>query len=71
MIDWNKARKALRNFVSNETAKKILHWSALQGYGHRGLLELGGEEAIFEAVRRVAGSRVPYGARLDAALGPR
>ena len=42
MIDWNKARKALRNFVSDEEAKQILRWSAAQGYGHRGLLGLGG-----------------------------
>jgi uncharacterized protein Yka (UPF0111/DUF47 family) len=69
MIDWNKARKALRNFVSDEEAKRILRWAAAQDYGHRGLLELGGAEVIFDAVRRVAGARVPYGTRLDAALG--
>jgi uncharacterized protein Yka (UPF0111/DUF47 family) len=69
MIDWNKARKALRNFVPDEEAKKILRWAAAQDYGHRGFLELGGAEAIFDAVRRVAGARVPYGMRLDAALG--
>ena len=68
MIDWNKARKALRNFVSDEAAKKILYWSAEQGYGHRALLELGGAEVIFEAVRKLAGARVPYGTRLDKAL---
>jgi uncharacterized protein Yka (UPF0111/DUF47 family) len=68
MIDWNKARKALRNFVPDEEAKKILRWAAAQDYGHRGFLELGGAEAIFDAVRRVAGARVPYGTRLDAAL---
>ena len=69
MIDWNKARKALRNFVPDEEAKKVLRWAAAQDYGHRGFLELGGAEAIFDAVRRVAGARVPYGTRLDAALG--
>ena len=69
MIDWNKARKALRNFVPDEEAKRILRWAAAQDCGHRGFLELGGAEAIFEAVRRVAGARVPYGTRLDAALG--
>ena len=36
MIDWNKARKALRNFVSDEEAKRILRWAAAQDYGHRG-----------------------------------
>ena len=38
MIDWNKARKALRNFVPDEEAKKILRWAAAQDYGHRGFL---------------------------------
>jgi hypothetical protein len=69
MIDWNKARKALRNFVPDEAAKEILYWCAMEGCGHRALLEMGGAEVIFEAVRQLAGARVPYGTRLDKALG--
>lgn len=68
MIDWNKARKALRNFVDDDAAIGVLRWAAAQDYGHRAFLELGGAELIYEAVRSDAG-HVPYGRRLDQALG--
>ncbi len=69
MIDWNKARKALRNFVDDDTAIDVLRWAAAYDYGHRAFLELGGAELIFEAVRSGDTGRVPYGRRLDQALG--
>jgi uncharacterized protein Yka (UPF0111/DUF47 family) len=69
MIDWNKARKALRSFVDNRAAIDILRWTAGHDYGHRGFLELGGAELIYEAIRRGGAQRIPYGTRLDAALG--
>ncbi len=69
MIDWNKARKALRNFVDNTTAIDVLRWAAGHDFGHRGFLELGGAELIYEAVRRGGAQHIPYGTRLDAALG--
>ncbi|MGO8952536.1 MAG: DUF47 domain-containing protein [Rhodomicrobium sp.] len=69
MIDWNKARKALRNFVDDEAAIGVLRWAAAHDYGHRGFLELGGAELIYEAVRSGGAGHVPYGKRLDAALG--
>jgi uncharacterized protein Yka (UPF0111/DUF47 family) len=68
MIDWNKARKALRNFVDDDTAIAVLRWAASHNYGHRAFLELGGAELIYEAVRS-GGGHVPYGRRLDEALG--
>lgn len=69
MIDWNKARKALRNFVDDDSAIGVLCWAAAQDYGHRAFLELGGAELIYEAVRSGDTGRVPYGRRLDQALG--
>ncbi len=69
MIDWNKARKALRNFVDDSGAIAVLHWAAAHDYGHRGFLELGGTELIYEAVRSGNASHVAYGQRLDRALG--
>lgn len=69
MIDWNKARKALRNFVDYNAAIEVLRWTAGHDYGHRGFLELGGTELIYEAVRRGGAQHIPYGTRLDAALG--
>ncbi|MEG6508946.1 DUF47 family protein [Methyloligella sp. 2.7D] len=65
LIDWNKARKRLRNFVSNERAVEVLHWAAAHDFGHRGLLEVGGEKALAEAVEFAAGERLHYGDRLD------
>ncbi len=68
-IDWNKARKLLRNYVSSDDAVRILDWAARQRFGHRGLLELGGNELIGAAVRNAAPTRIGFGERLDQALG--
>lgn len=69
LIDWNKARKRLRKFIGKKDAVRLLQWAADNDYGHRGLLEIGGEEALFEAVEFAAGSRLHYGDRLDKMLG--
>lgn len=69
LIDWNKARKALQDFVDRDTAVELLTWAASQDLGHRAFLELGGADLVLEAVRRGAAGRVPYGVRLDGALG--
>jgi hypothetical protein len=69
LIDWNKARKLLRNWVSKEDAARILDWAARQRIGHRGFLELGGNELIGGAVRNAAPARIGFGERLDQALG--
>jgi uncharacterized protein Yka (UPF0111/DUF47 family) len=70
LIDWNKARKALQGFVDNDAAFDLLAWAAAHDVGHRAFLELGGADMVFEAIRRAGAGRVPYGTRLDAALGP-
>lgn len=69
LIDWNKARKQLRQFVGKAEAVGLLDWAADERIGHRGFLQLGGAELVNHAVRRVAGGRIGYGTRLDAALG--
>jgi hypothetical protein len=69
LIDWNKARKALQTFVGKAEAIGLLSDAAMRDLGHRAFLELGGAELVLEAVRRVAGARATYGARLDAVLG--
>ncbi len=69
LIDWNKARRALKSFVGNGAAIRILTWAALNDFGHRAFLELGGSNLVLDVVRRAAGARVPYGVRLDQALG--
>jgi len=69
LIDWNKARKALRNWVSKGDAVDILDWAARQRLGHRAFLELGGAELVGSAVRNAAPNRIGFGDRLDHALG--
>lgn len=68
LIDWNKMRKRLRGFVGREQAIAILKWAADNDYGHRGLLEIGGEEALASAIEFAASSRLRYGQRLDALI---
>jgi uncharacterized protein Yka (UPF0111/DUF47 family) len=69
LIDWNKARKLLRTWVAKDDAAGILEWAARHRIGHRGFLELGGNELLGSAVRNAAPSRIGFGERLDQALG--
>ncbi|RXH08692.1 hypothetical protein [Bradyrhizobium guangzhouense] len=69
LIDWNKARKLLRTWVAKDDATRILEWAARNLIGHRGFLELGGNELLGSAVRNAAPSRIGFGERLDQALG--
>ena len=69
LIDWNKARKVLREWVPNADAVRILDWAARHRVGHRGFLELGGAELVASAVHNAAPSRIGFGERLDDALG--
>lgn len=69
LIDWNKARKALQTFVGKNAAIDLLQWAARNDFGHRAFIELGGEQLICDAVDRAAAGRMPYGVRLDNALG--
>jgi hypothetical protein len=69
LIDWNKARKVLRERVPNGDAARILHWAARHRVGHRGFLELGGADLVASAVHHAASSRIGFGERLDNALG--
>ncbi len=68
-IDWNKARKVLREFVGNADAVRLLDWAAMHRVGHRGFLQLGGADLINAAVRHAAPARIGFGERLDQALG--
>ncbi len=69
LIDWNKARKVLRTWVSKGDAVHILDWAARNRVGHRGFLELGGGELVASAVHHAASTRIGFGERLDGALG--
>jgi uncharacterized protein Yka (UPF0111/DUF47 family) len=65
LIDWNHMRKRLRGFVSKNRAIGVLKWAADNDYGHRALIEIGGERALAEAVEYAAGTQLRYGQRLD------
>ncbi len=69
LIDWNKARKILRQWVSKTDAVRVLAWGALHRVGHRGFLELGGGELVASAVHHATPTRIGFGERLDRALG--
>ena len=69
LIDWNKARKVLRAWVSKSDAVHILDWAARNRCGHRGFLALGGSELVASAVHHAAANRIGFGEQLDGALG--
>ncbi|MDE1566630.1 hypothetical protein [Aquabacter sediminis] len=69
LIDWNKARKVLRNWVSKADAVTLLDFAARNSIGQRAFLELGGADLVAAAVQHAAGGRIGFGERLDTALG--
>jgi hypothetical protein len=69
LIDWNKARKALRNLVTKQDAVRILNWAARNRIGHRAFLELGGAGLVASAIRSAAPTRIGYGELLETVLG--
>ena len=50
---------------SRVRAIDVLKWAADHDHGHRGLIEVGGEHALAEAVEYAAGQPLRYGQRLD------
>jgi uncharacterized protein Yka (UPF0111/DUF47 family) len=69
LIDWNKARKVLRQWLSKTDATDVLAWAAQNRVGHRAFVELGGSDLVSAAVRHAAPTRIGFGERLDRALG--
>lgn len=69
LIDWNKARKRLRNFLRKRDYLPLLKWAADNNFGHRGFLQVGGELIIYEALAQVSHAEFSYGDRLDVILG--
>ncbi len=69
LIDWNKARKILGEWVSKTDAVHVLSWAALHRVGHRAFLELGGSELVASAVHHATPTRIGFAERLDRVLG--
>jgi uncharacterized protein Yka (UPF0111/DUF47 family) len=70
LIDWNRARKVLREFLPKDDAVRLLKWAADRDLGHRAFLQLGGERVIYEALEFAQRAPLRYGERLHEALGP-
>jgi uncharacterized protein Yka (UPF0111/DUF47 family) len=69
LIDWNRARKQLRDFLPNDARLRVLRWAAETEVGHRAFLELGGSRLINQAIEANAGSAIHFGDRLSDVLG--
>jgi len=69
LIDWNQARKQLREFLRGADRVNLLSWAAKMEFGHRGFLELGGARLVNQAIEATAGSSMHFGDRLCEVLG--
>jgi uncharacterized protein Yka (UPF0111/DUF47 family) len=69
LVDWNRARKIVREFLPKEDAVRLLKWAADREVGHRGFLQLGGERLIYEALEFAQRAPLRYGERLYETLG--
>lgn len=68
LIDWNRARKRLRQFLPNKAAINLLKWAADEDVGHMAWLKAGGEQLIFDAMSFAHGGQFRPGERLDQML---
>lgn len=69
LIDWNRARKRLEQFVGKATALTVLTEAARRRSGHVGWLAAGGEKLIFRAMESLGSDYFHFGDRLDAIMG--
>ncbi|WP_394697805.1 hypothetical protein [uncultured Methanomethylovorans sp.] len=69
LIDWNRARKMLRNFMRNRDAISVLKWAADNDVGHRGFLVLGGEKLVFDSLEMASRIPIRYGEPLSQVIG--
>jgi uncharacterized protein Yka (UPF0111/DUF47 family) len=69
LIDWNRARKQLRQFLRGPDRLALLLAAAEADIGHRGFLELGGARLVNQAIEATAGPSMHFGDRLCEILG--
>ncbi|MEJ6008202.1 DUF47 family protein [Paucibacter sp. AS339] len=69
LIDWNRARKRLLNFVGKREAIAVLAEAARLEVGHMAWLKAGGERMLFEAMQALGADAFRIGDRLDEVLG--
>ena len=69
LIDWNRARKRLEQFVGKTDATAILAEAARRRVGHMAWLAAGGEQLVFGAMQALGPEYFRIGDRLDGVLG--
>lgn len=69
LIDWNRARKRLQQFVDKGDAVQILHEACRRECGHMAWLTAGAERLVWDAMAAQGGSRFRLGDRLCDVLG--
>ncbi len=69
LIDWNRARKRLQNFLTKTASVELLKWAADHDYGHMAFLKVGGERLVFDAMEFVVKGQLHIGQKLSQLLG--
>jgi len=69
LIDWNRARKRLQEFVGRREAAAVLLDAARRQVGHMGWLKAGGERLLYGAMQDAGHDLFHVGERLQDALG--
>ncbi len=69
LIDWNRARKRLQQFVAKGDAVAVLREAALRDVGHMGWLRAGGPGLVFQAMQDAGDGVFRIGDRLSDVLG--
>jgi hypothetical protein len=69
LIDWNRARKRLRNVAKKSDAIMVLKWAADNNFGHMGFLKMGGENLIFNVINKTPNTPLRYGQQFHEVLG--
>ena len=70
LIEWNRARKALKPFLSGNDVLKVLQKAVKRNVGHRAFLIAGGERLINEVLDSYPQISMRYGDTLSDVLGP-
>ncbi len=69
LIDWNRARKRLQQFVARDDAIAVLREAARRDVGHMGWLRAGGPALLFQAMQDVGDGIFRIGDHLADVLG--
>ncbi|TSA17927.1 MAG: hypothetical protein D4R72_03320 [Nitrosopumilales archaeon] len=69
LIDWNRVRKRLRNFLNKNDCSEVLKWAADNDYGHMGFLRMGGDQLIYDAIESTGKNIIKFGQQFDEVLG--